>query len=76
MTQQPSNSSAIPESENSNREATGWRRYFRFSTDHKVIGVQYMVTTFLFFLIGGLFAMLVRAELLTPESNLFVRFVG
>lgn len=73
MTQQPIDSITIPESENSNREATDWRRYFYFSTDHKIIGVQYMVTTFLFFLIGGLFAMLVRAELLTPESNLFDR---
>lgn len=44
---------------------SGWQRYFRFSTDHKVIGIQYLVTTFIFFLIGGLLAMLIRAELLT-----------
>ncbi|MEH2000518.1 MAG: cytochrome c oxidase subunit I [Nostoc sp.] len=51
----------------------GWRQYFSFSTDHKVIGVQYMVMTFIFFLIGGLLAMIIRAELLTPESNLVDR---
>lgn len=50
-----------------------WRDYFRFSTDHKIIGVQYILTTFIFFLIGGLMAMLIRAELLTPELSLVDR---
>src|SRR6476469_2116339 len=50
-----------------------WREYFRFSTDHKIIGVQYILTTFIFFLIGGLMAMLIRAELITPELNLVDR---
>lgn len=54
-------------------EHTGWQRYFSFSTDHKVIGIQYLVTTFIFFLIGGLLAMLIRAELLTPQLNLVSR---
>jgi cytochrome c oxidase subunit 1 len=52
---------------------TGWKRYFSFSTDHKVIGVQYLVTAFIFFLIGGLFAMIVRAELLTPQLDVVDR---
>jgi cytochrome c oxidase subunit I len=43
-----------------------WRRYFWWSTDHKVIGVQYLVTTFAFFLFGGALAMLVRTELYQP----------
>jgi cytochrome c oxidase subunit 1 len=43
-----------------------WRRYFTWNTDHKVIGVQYLVTAFLFFLIGGALAMLVRTELVRP----------
>ncbi|HEY9627660.1 MAG TPA: cytochrome c oxidase subunit I [Coleofasciculaceae cyanobacterium] len=50
-----------------------WRRYFSFSTDHKVIGVQYLVTSFIFFLIGGLMSMVIRAELITPESDLVDR---
>ena len=50
-----------------------WQDYFSFSTDHKVIGIQYLVTTFGFFLIGGLLAMLIRAELLTPQLNLVSR---
>ncbi len=62
------------ESENyQNQQGNTWRQYFSFNTDHKVIGIQYMVMTFMFFLIGGLLAMLIRAELLTPESNLVDR---
>jgi cytochrome c oxidase subunit 1 len=52
-----------------------WRRYFGFSTDHKVIGIQYLVTAFFFFLIGGLLAMIIRGELITPESDLVDRAV-
>jgi len=43
--------------------------YLRWSVDHKVIGVQYGVTAIIFFLIGGLLAMLIRAELLTPAID-------
>ena len=50
-----------------------WRRYFSFSIDHKVIGLQYMVTSFGFYLVGGLLAMLIRAELLTPTLNVVSR---
>ncbi len=46
--------------------AHGWRDYFKVNTDHKVIGVQYLVTVFAFFVIGGIFAELVRAELAEP----------
>lgn len=50
-----------------------WRRYFSFCTDHKVIGIQYLVTSFFFFLVGGLLAMIIRAELITPQSDLIDR---
>ncbi|GAA3740639.1 aa3-type cytochrome oxidase subunit I [Salinactinospora qingdaonensis] len=36
------------------------------STDHKVIGQLYVVTSFGFFLLAGIMAMLIRAELLWP----------
>ncbi len=52
-----------------------WRRFFGFSTDHKVIGIQYIVTSFFFFLIGGVLAMVIRGELITPESDLVDRTV-
>jgi len=53
--------------------AEPWQRYFSFSTDHKVIGIQYLITSFGFLLIGGLLAMLMRAELLTPALNVVSR---
>ncbi len=43
--------------------------YLRWSVDHKIIGVQYMVTAFFFFIVGGTMAMLIRAELLTPTLD-------
>ena len=52
-----------------------WRRYFSFSTDHKVIGFQYLVTSFIFFLVGGILAMVMRGELMTPESDLVDRTI-
>ena len=39
--------------------------------DHKRIGVMYLATVLSFFLAGGLLALGVRAELFTPEGNLF-----
>jgi len=52
------------------KATAGWRRYLRWNTDHKVIGVQYLVTTFVFFFIGGLLAMLVRSELARPGTDI------
>src|SRR5882757_2731715 len=50
--------------------AQSWKDYFKFITDHKVIGIQYIVTTFVFFLLGGLAAMLIRAELAQPGTQI------
>lgn len=46
-----------------------WRDYFTFNTDHKVIGIQYLVTSFVFFAIGGIMADVIRTELRTPASD-------
>ncbi|PSO54364.1 MAG: cytochrome c oxidase subunit I [Cyanobacteria bacterium QH_8_48_120] len=46
-----------------------WRDYFTFNTDHKVIGIQYLVTSFIFYLIGGALAGVMRTELATPNPN-------
>jgi len=53
--------------DHSSHGAHSWRDYFRINTDHKVIGVQYLVTVFVFFVLGGLAAMLFRAELAQPD---------
>jgi cytochrome c oxidase subunit I len=52
------------------KRSRGISRYFAWSIDHKVIGVQYIVTSLFFFLIGGILAELIRIELLTPEASL------
>ncbi len=36
------------------------------TTDHKLIGIMYMVACMVFFFIGGLMALLIRAELAVP----------
>ncbi len=46
-----------------------WRDYFTFNTDHKVIGIQYLVTSFIFYIIGGSLAAAIRTELATPASD-------
>ncbi|MGB6424892.1 MAG: cbb3-type cytochrome c oxidase subunit I [Solirubrobacterales bacterium] len=59
----------IPD-DHSSHGAYSWKDYFKFNTDHKVIGIQYIVTTFAFFFIGGLMAMGIRAELAQPGTQI------
>ena len=40
------------------------------TTDHKVIGHLYLITSFGFFLIGGLMAMIMRAQLMGPDNHI------
>jgi cytochrome c oxidase subunit 1 len=56
--------------DHSNHGAYSWRDYFKVNTDHKVIGIQYIVTTFFFFIAGGLMAMVMRAELAAPGEQI------
>ena len=46
-------------------------RYFRFTTDHKVVGIQYLVVTMLMLAFGGLGAMMIRLELMFPGAWAF-----
>ena len=56
--------------DHSDHGATRWKDYFRVNTDHKVIGIQYICTTFFFFVAGGLMAMVIRAELAQPGTQI------
>jgi cytochrome c oxidase subunit 1 len=61
--------------------AGGLARYFRYSLDHKVVGMQYLVGMIGYFLAGGLFAMAIRTELLSPtyhllNANAYLMVVG
>jgi cytochrome c oxidase subunit 1 len=40
------------------------------TTDHKRIAILYLISITLFFFVGGLFALLIRLELLTPGGDL------
>ena len=51
-------------------EGIGWQRYFNVSLDHKVIGIQYAVTSVIIFVIAGIFALTFRTELMQPEMQL------
>jgi cytochrome c oxidase subunit I len=51
--------------------SSGLARYFRYSLDHKVVGIQYLVGMIGYFLTGGLLAMAIRTELLSPSYHVF-----
>ena len=48
----------------------GLAKYFRYTLDHKVVGIQYLFGMITYFLTGGLFAMAIRSELLSPTYHL------
>jgi cytochrome c oxidase subunit 1 len=52
-------------------ETSGLARYFRYSLDHKVIGIQYLIGMVGYFCTAGLFAMAIRTELLSPTTHVF-----
>jgi cytochrome c oxidase subunit 1 len=47
-------------------DPAGWEKYFGVSLDHKVIGIQYTVTSLLLLVVGGSFALIFRTELAQP----------
>lgn len=48
----------------------GFIKKYIFSTDHKVIGIQFMITGLLFLILGGLFAMAIRFQLAWPFEEM------
>ncbi len=48
--------------------STGWRAWV-FTVDHKKLGIMYGVTAMFFFLVGGLEALAIRAQLAGPEGT-------
>src|SRR3984885_7812518 len=47
----------------------GWKSWL-FTTDHKRIALLYLISITVMFALGGVFAMLIRLELLTPEGDM------
>jgi cytochrome c oxidase subunit I len=50
-------------------ESGGWQSWL-LTTDHKRIGLLYLFSITVMFFLGGIFALLVRLELLTPTGDL------
>jgi len=49
----------------------GGLRSWLTTTDHKKIGILYLINSFSFFFIGGVFALLMRLELARPGTQFF-----
>jgi len=43
------------------------------TVDHKRIGILYIVTSLLFFIVGGVLALLMRSQLARPDEHVFTR---
>jgi cytochrome c oxidase subunit 1 len=46
----------------------GFLKKYIFSTDHKIIGIQFLFMSLMFFVLGGLLAMLIRWQLAWPND--------
>jgi cytochrome c oxidase subunit 1 len=62
---QPLAVGAAPRPQRKGSVLAGWLS----STDHKIIGHMYLITSFFFFLCGGIMALLMRIQLLGPNKN-------
>lgn len=51
-------------------EPQGFVRRYVFSTDHKVIGIQYLVTAMVMALVAGALAMVIRYQLAWPDKGI------
>src|SRR5215469_4412682 len=66
---QPASRAALRRSQRTERKGSvlaGWLS----STDHKIIGHMYLITSFVFFLFAGIMAMLIRVQLLGPNLSI------
>ena len=53
-------------------DGQGIKRYFKYCTDHKVVGIQYLVGVMLLLGVGGTMAMMIRTDLAVPGGH----FIG
>ncbi|MGO9902687.1 MAG: cbb3-type cytochrome c oxidase subunit I [Solirubrobacteraceae bacterium] len=58
------------ELQNAGKDEGIWR-YFRFCTDHKVVGVQYLMTVLVLFLVGGIASWMIRLEQAQSGAKVF-----
>jgi cytochrome c oxidase subunit 1 len=53
-------------------DGQGIKRYFKYCTDHKVVGIQYLVGVIAMLAVGGTMAMMIRTDLAVPNGH----FIG
>ncbi len=61
----------LAESDDENGDGGGVAQYFRYTLNHKVVGVQYLIAMIAYFCTAGLLAMAIRTELLSPTYHVF-----
>ncbi|OGO33650.1 MAG: cytochrome C oxidase subunit I [Chloroflexi bacterium RBG_16_54_18] len=66
------NGKETPEASSDYTGAPGIRQLINVSYDHKVIGMQYGVTSLIVFVIAGIFALIFRTELASPGIQFLV----
>ncbi|MBT3391113.1 MAG: cytochrome C oxidase subunit I [Chloroflexi bacterium] len=71
----------VPEHIETDPNQPGWAKYFHISYDHKVIGIQYGVTSVLLLALAGTFALIFRTELAAAglqvvELDMFNTLIG
>ena len=50
-------------------DGQGIKRYFKYCTDHKVVGIQYLVGVMAMLAVGGSMAMMIRTSLAVPGGH-------
>ncbi|HEY1667936.1 MAG TPA: cbb3-type cytochrome c oxidase subunit I, partial [Trebonia sp.] len=66
---QPASSAALRQEARTRRKGTVLADWLS-STDHKIIGHMYLITSFVFFLCAGIMALLIRVQLLSPDLHI------
>ena len=61
-----------PEAESHYEPPIGLQQILNISYDHKVIGIQYGITSLILFAIAGLFALIFRTELISPGMQFLI----
>ncbi len=61
--------SVMPHEAEAHGHEMGFVRKYIFSTDHKIIGIQFLFSTLIFLVLGGLLAMGVRLQLGWPHAD-------
>ncbi len=52
-------------------QAQGMMKYFRYTLDNKVVGIQYLFGMLVYFFTAGLLAMAIRTQLLSPTNHIW-----